>query len=424
MIRIIMRASLLFIVSVAFGAGMASVAAPDSADAAVIPPAGVWYGPHIQRYGTMTWTPATIDPDSWTSGGDLVLESDLTFGSSFRVTGLGLFGESIAELGPLQWEPTFEYEINTNENGVATGYTGTFICGLPSCVLDTQEFDPDSRNYAVVSDAPENIQPWSTYAVDIWASKGTNSTSKLQHRAVAGARWNGCPAGAAWCSFENYGHHINKVREIDVYANYGAYSGGSYVTDNTFSPCPGSWGFTAGNVDKWCWSSTNGPEYPGRVTTRPKSGYAEGYAYRTVDFDVQLSGLGGADNFSVEYVVQCLTGNPCKGWLGHQVLDGSVVKHTLKTPDFTIPNDGYYYLCRYDTKHDDVIGYSDTTAVKASGDKIRVLLGNGLAGTQLRMDAMAIFGWNSYDDNTQSLGFNDIDLDPNQCNRLAHSGGV
>lgn len=374
---------------------------------------------YVERYGVMTWTPTTVDPDSWTTGTRLVLESDITFGSPFRTSGHKETTPGPVGQGGVNYFPRYEYQYFLSAHDVGLGYEGSYYCTLPQCVLDTPFPEYDNRDYALISAAPEDIVAYGTYSADVYVIDGPVNTAYVQHISVASAIHSDCVIGEAFCTFENYRHYINKQRELVVNAYYGAYQAGSYVTDNTFYPCPGSWGFSAGNVDYWCATDSGGPESPGRATIRPKSGQSSGHAFRTVSFSVQLVGPGDADNFSVEYLVQCLTGNPCHGYLGHQVRNSGSYVSERRTPDFSIPNDGHWYLCRFDTKFDVTLDGGNSTEVEASGNQLRVLLGNGKAGTQLRIDAMAILGFNTYGEYNQ-----DPYLDRNQCNRYIEPGPV
>jgi hypothetical protein len=371
------------------------------------------YEEHISRRGVMTWTPISADPDYWyVSGGDYrVLEVDLLFGSSFRVSGHdGLFcafGDCV--YGSYEWD----FDM-TDDWG--HGYDQFFYCDLPSpCTTEVLigEGGLDWTNYGAITGSAAQIAANTYYHVDIGTVPGSVSYPvQVQLRSVAGAISTECPYWSnglpdpALCGFENYGHLYDKLREHPITSSsgnyYSTYSGGSYVTDNTFSPCPGSWGFSAGNVDYWCWSDSNGPEPPGRVTIRPKSGYSTGFAYRTVPFSIVAG-----DNFSVEYVVQCLTGNPCQGRLGWQGRDGGYPVGTHLGATFNVPNDGWYYLCRYDSHHGATGGSLYPHA------NLRTLLYNDEGGTQLRIDSMAIYGWVGYHDGFES------GIDNNTCNAVA-----
>ncbi len=366
-----------------------------------------WADAYVERYGVMTWTPTWIDPDSWYSGGHLVLESDIRFGSTFRTSGHRESGAGPVGEGGAVYFPTYEYEFLLSRDDVALDYVrNTFRCTLPNCWLDTNFADPNNRSYAVVSGSAEDIAPYGVYYIDIYTTRGPVTSANIQHISIAGARHSDCFTGIPFCAFENYRHLYNKLREIAVNAYYPRYYGGSYVTDNTFDPCPGSWGFSAGNVDFWCAYNSGGPETPGRTTIRPKSGYWRGHAYRTVSFNSIVG-----DHFSVEYVVQCLTGNPCEGYLGHQIRNSGSYRDERRSPDFVIPNDGNWYVCRFDNKFRTTTDRENSIEAEASGNQLRTLLGNGRSGTQLRIDAMAIFGYSSYGDRNQ-----DPWLDLNQCN--------
>jgi hypothetical protein len=118
------------------------------------------------------------------------------------------------------------------------------------------------------------------------------------------------------------------------------------------------------------------------------------------------------DNFSVEFAVQCLTGDPCKGYLGHQVRDDGSFVSVRRTPKFTVPNDGKWYVCRFDWTFKTTNDGANTTATEYPGNQIRVLLGNGKEGTQLRIDAMAVYGHMTYGSDNQ-----EPHRDLKQCNR-------
>jgi len=389
------------------------------------------YEEHISRYGVMTWTPRYVDPDFfYDSPSDTrFLEADLAFGSAFRVSGHDPFYCAFGTCVYASYE--FDFDLTDDWGHGYRGGPGFFICDLPvPCVQELLVVEGggiDWTNYGVVTGNAAAIAASGYYNVEIGLVPGSVVYPvEVQLRSVAGAISTECPYwenGAPepeFCSFENYGHMYNKERSEPAPAgpsehvitsgsgnSYGAYYGGSYITDNTFSPCPGQWGFSAGNVDYWCWSSTNGPEPPGRVTIQPKSGFSFGYAYRTVPFAIYGADLvGDPDNFSVEYVVQCLTGNPCEGKLGWEGRDGGNPTEAHTGVVFTIPNDGWYYLCRYDSRH------GDTPAIY-SHSNLRALLFNHEPGTQLRIDAMAIFGWVGYHDGFIST------VDSNTCNPVA-----
>jgi len=337
----------------------------------------------------MTWTPTRVDPDFWNENSSnptrRVLESDLIFGSDFRVSG---HNKIVVGGGWAEWA-TYEWEFVIQDVDWGIGYDATyFICDLPACVADTALSDPDTNNYAALSDAAGQIDANTTYHVDIGVLTGTSPSTDVQLHSVASAASSDCPfAGIELCSFENYKHWYNKSREHSAPGFNAWYYGGSYVTDNTFSPCPGSWGFTGGNVDYWCASTGNGPEPPGRVTIRPKPTYNNGFAFRTVDFDIEPG-----DHFSVEYVVQCLTGDPCEGRLAWAGKGGGNPTEKRGGPNFDVPNDGWYYLCRFDSEH------GADNAANLSHTKLRAKLWNREPDTQLRIDAMAIYGWVGYQD--------------------------
>lgn len=376
------------------------------ADAALAESFVEWTTASVERDGVMTWTPTRAEPDffnSSVSSNRRILESDIDFGSSFRTSG----HDKILVYPGYAHATTFEWEFNLKAIGWANGYdTGYFVCDLPQCEADTSlDDDGTHRNYAAITGAPSLINANTQYHVDIGVIKGPTSISEVQLRSVAGAQSSSCPLSTvALCSFENYGHYYNKARQHVASSSgaYGWYNGGSYVTDNTYSPCPGSWGFTAGNVDKWCFSGSNGPEPPGRVTIRPKSGYQSGFAYRTVGFP-----MAPTDNFSVEYVVQCLTGSSCKGRLGWEGR-GLNPTESVNGAVFTVPNDGHYYICRIDSRH------NGTAQANSQHSDIRARLFNEKSGTQLRIDAMAIYGWVGYGNIFNSQSTN---VDLNHCNR-------
>ncbi|MBU1226445.1 MAG: hypothetical protein KJ698_04420 [Actinobacteria bacterium] len=347
-----------------------------------------WLYAHIDRFGVMTWTPTKADPDFYDSSVSpyrRILESDIVMGSDFRTEGHG----DVLVFPGYTYYTTYEWEFFLQDAGWSLDYDGYFICDLPQCVADTNiDDDGTYRNYAAVSGFASGINANTTYNIEIGTFRGPLASTNVQLGSIASAASTSCPySDVEYCSFENYRHLYNKVREHTASSAgwYGWYDGGSYVTDNTFSPCPGSWGFSAGNVDYWCYSGSNGPEPPGRVTIRPKAGYSSGYAYRTVARDIDPG-----DDFSVEYVVQCLTGNPCKGRLGWQ--GRGITTDTKNSATFTIPNDGWYYLCRFDSKH------GATSSANYHNTQLRARLFNTKAGTQLRIDAMAIYGWVFYDD--------------------------
>ncbi|MFQ5523652.1 MAG: hypothetical protein ACE5F5_08745 [Acidimicrobiia bacterium] len=184
--------------------------------------------------------------------------------------------------GGTVYQPTFEYQFVLSASNVALDYEGTFICTLPACELDRNVDDSDNRNYAVVSGIPKAIEAYGSCAVDIYVIKGSVGSANITHIPTAGAYDEDCgDGGIPQRSVENYRHYYNKQRQISLGSFYGTFYG-SLVTDNTFDPCPGSWGFSAGGVDYWCATNSGGPESPGRTTIRPKSGLSEGYAYRIV----------------------------------------------------------------------------------------------------------------------------------------------
>ncbi|MBN2113237.1 MAG: hypothetical protein JW785_03820 [Acidimicrobiia bacterium] len=352
------------------------------------------YERHIDRYGVMTWTPLWADPDFfYRSQEDVnVLESDIYFGSAFRVSGhdAGWCAGGECVYASYEWEFFTEDEWG---HGYATNPT-YFNCDLPSvCTTDLIIDDAQYmwHNYAAVTGNASAIAANTEYHIDIGIEPTSVTQTHVQLRSVAGAITTDCPIhngslpDPAWCSFENYGHRYNKTRELLTPQSYFLYYGGSYITDNTFSPCPGEWGFAAGHVDYWCYTGTNGPEPPGRVTIRPQVGYSTGYAYRTVTRTIEPG-----DDFSVEYVVQCLTGNPCNGKLAWEGRDGVYPVETRPSPTFTIPNDGWYYLCRFDSLH------GATNSADYQHSSIRAKLFNTDAADQLRIDAMALYGWVDY----------------------------
>jgi hypothetical protein len=362
--------------------------------------------PSVTHLGVSKWTPTSSNPDFYSTSNNHVLETDLRWDSDFRKSAFYdiEFHESHVD------RTVFEFEFWLRNNDLASSrQTELLICDLPGCISDSPIGDTGPFVFTAMTDQAQNINPGVWYNIEIYIGKGTASSSGIQLNSVTGAYHDNCNIGLMFCSFENYSHRYNKGHFNEPYASqhyfpgtYGNHNGGSFILwdEDTFGGCPGAWGFN--HLIRWCSSYTNGPESPGRVTIKPVVGAPGwgGNAYQTVG----VNNVPG-DHFSVEYVVQCLTG-PCLTKHGYNVMQSGVLVEQHASPLYSIPVDNKYYLCRYDSKH------SAGLSVTSGGSQLQVFLGNKTQGTQLRIDSMALYGYVSY------AAFMTSTEDNNACNEL------
>jgi hypothetical protein len=320
-----------------------------------LPAQADWIEAHIARKGGSTWIPNRIDPDSWTGSSYHTLESDLTFTAhAHRLSG----HRRVLNFGHHVHFPSFEWQFDlyTPWSG---NYASFFLCDLPSCSRDSVEFDGATKSYAAISGSPQQITA-GTYHVDIGVSKGGGSGSPVQHYAVAGAYSDSCHywPSVTGCAFENYRVWYDKIRQYFAPGSYSTYRGGSYAwqRDSADPTCGGSgsnyWRESYSNLSIHCGGL--GHETPGTVWSVPPSGTNSTRIYK--DPPTPFGGEIG-DNFSVEALLRCDNGQSsgedsiCKIRLGYQFkVNGAVVQNSYG-PVQNLPNNGQWYLCRYDTRY-------------------------------------------------------------------------
>lgn len=392
------RLEVAVLLSVLLFAWLAVGASPASAD---------WVEVHISRKGASTWMPNRVKPASHAGSNFHRLESDLTFTShSHRLSG----HKRIQQFSDHVHLPSFEWQFDlfTPWSG---SYASFFMCDLPSCERDTQEFDSNIKSYAAISGTPQDIVP-GTYHVDIGVNRGGGSGSPVRLHANAGAYSSSCPhwPSVTNCSFENYRVWYNKIREHPAPGSYPTYRGGSYAwqRDSADPTCGGTgssyWRESYGNLKIHC--TGLGPERPGTVWAVPPSSANSTRIYKHPP--TGFAGLQG-DNFSVEALLRCDDGvkgtgedSSCLIRLGHQFKVGGSVVQNQYGPLQTIPNNGKWYLCRYDTSR-----YGRAPAASRSFDGmipvVHVRDDTQPHLNELYVDNLIMFGYQSYGPGSSSV---------------------